>query len=60
MNLLFYFFLQYCAILSIYKRGQINISHCPNKALRIQDSCRSTVRDGNCISTDVTEDAIEN
>jgi len=47
-------------ILSTNKGGQINISHLPNKAFQIQDSCRATVRDCNSISAGVTEDAIEN
>jgi len=35
-------------------------SHGPNKAFLVPDSCRVTERNGNSISTDVTDDAIEN
>ena len=35
-------------------------SHEPNKALLIPDTCRTTERNGNSISPDVTDDAIEN
>jgi hypothetical protein len=35
-------------------------SHGPNKAFLLPDSCRGTERNGNSISADVTDDAIEN
>jgi len=34
-------------------------SHGPNKAFLVPDSCRATERNGNSISIDVTDDAIE-
>jgi hypothetical protein len=36
------------------------IGHGPNKAFLVPDSCRATERNGNSISTDVTDDTIEN
>jgi len=35
-------------------------SHEPNKAFLAPDSCRAIERNGNSISSDVTDDAIEN
>ena len=50
-------------ILSTNKGGQINLvllGHGPNKAFLVPDSCRGTERNGNSISTDVTDGTIEN
>jgi hypothetical protein len=33
-------------------------SHGPNKAFLVPDSCRATERNGNSISTDVTDDTL--
>jgi hypothetical protein len=35
-------------------------SYGPNKAFLVPDSCRATERNGNSISNDVKDDAIEN
>ena len=52
-----------CVILSTNKGGQINfsqVSYGPNKAFLVPDSCKATERNGNSISTDVTDDANDN
>ena len=52
-----------CVILSTNKGGQINFSvlgHGPNKAFLVPDSSRASERNGKNISTDVTDDTIEN
>ena len=36
------------------------LGHGPNKAFLAPDSCRATERNGNSISSDVTDDTIEN
>jgi hypothetical protein len=52
-------------ILNTNKGGQINfsqvlVSYGPNKAFLVPDSCKATERNGNSISTDVTDDANDN
>jgi hypothetical protein len=54
-----------CVILNTNKGGQINfsqvlVSYGPNKAFLVPDSCKATERNGNSISTDVTDDANDN
>jgi hypothetical protein len=36
------------------------LCHGPNKAFLVPDLCRETERNGNSISTDVTDDTTEN
>ena len=36
------------------------LGHGPNKAFLVLDSCRTTERNGNSISADITDDTIEN
>jgi hypothetical protein len=36
------------------------LGHCPNKAFLEPDSCGATERNGYSISSDVTDDTIEN
>jgi hypothetical protein len=36
------------------------LGHGPNKAFLVPDSCRMTERNGNSISSEVTNDTIEN
>jgi len=35
-------------------------NHGPNEAFLVPDSCRATIKNGNSMSADVTEDTIEN
>jgi len=36
------------------------LGHGPNKAFQVPNSCGATERNGNSISSDVTDDTIEN
>ena len=51
-------------ILNTNKGDRINFSviyiHVPNKAFLVPDSCRAWKKTGNSISTEITEDTIEN
>jgi hypothetical protein len=44
----------------LFLATSVLLGHGPNKAFLVPDSCRATEWNGNSVTTDVTDDTIEN